>query len=72
MKNFAMLYGMKERLQEFRNTFYQLDPEWQKWVEEKVVVEDVFRVHNQLEDIEIFELNFGPAEIEQITRQQGE
>lgn len=64
MKNFAMLYKMKEALQDFRAAYNQLDPEWQKWLKQKIFVEDIFQAHYKLENIELDILNIKPFEIE--------
>ncbi len=66
MKNFAMLYKMKESLQEFRAAYNRLDPEWQEWLKLKtdIEVQKVMVVHDQLENLEMNELDIDPFEVE--------
>jgi len=59
---------MKKHLEEFRKEFNQLDTEWKRVVESKVIIGDVFRVYNQLENIELDELNIEPAEMKQFMK----
>jgi hypothetical protein len=68
LKNFAKLHKMKKHLEEFRKEFNQLDTEWKRVVESKVIIGDVFRVYNQLENIELDELNIEPAEMKQFMK----
>lgn len=76
MKNFAMLYKMKESLQEFRAAYNRLDPEWQEWLKQRVNIEvvRVIVIHDALENLEMNELDIDPYEVETLieVREQGE
>lgn len=69
MKNFAMIYKMKESLHEYRTAFNKLDPEWQEWIANYFNKKDLsvrcpFDVYNILEDLQMNELDIEPYEIE--------
>lgn len=77
MKNFAMLYKMKEALQDFRANYNRLDPEWQEWIKYEIgqgYIEDIQDAFTQLENLELDKLDIKPFEVEAILdiRRQGE
>ncbi len=68
MKNFAMLYKMKEALQDFWAAYNQLDPAWQEWLRHRgnIEVQEIIETHNRLEDLEMDDLDIEPFEVEGI------
>ena len=70
MRNFAMLYKMKEALHEFRTAYNRLDPEWQEWTDLYLSVNNVLTVYDLLEEMEFDVLNLSLEEVNKIHDQR--
>ena len=70
MRNLAMLYKMKEALEDFRAAYNRMDSDWQEWTNLYLDVSNVITVHDLLVEMEFDILNLTLEEVNKAYEQR--